>query len=210
MTVTGFDLEFWRSVKGFMAEDEARTLFTIALQAASYGPVLEIGSYCGKSSVVIGSACRERGSVLFCVDHHRGSVEQQPGEEYFDPALYDERRQRIDTFPCFQDTIDRAGLSDTVVPVVASSETAGRCWGIRLAMVFIDGGHAYEDTYADYATWSGHIMTGGFLVFHDIFTDPAKGGQAPRRVYEKALADERFDFHRMVNTLAVLKRKDCI
>ena len=189
-----------------MEEAEARKLFDVALEAAGMGPVLEIGSYCGKSSYLIGMAAKQRDSILFCVDHHQGSEEQQPGEEYFDESLYDETTGGIETFRFFRDTIARSSLADTVVPIVAPSETVGRCWQTPLSMVFVDGGHSFKDAFTDYETWSGHIMHNGFLVFHDIFLDPAKGGPAPGEVYELVLKDDRFTFISMTHTLAVFQR----
>jgi hypothetical protein len=168
-----------RRTKGFLADEEAEHLYRVAVAAARLGPCLEIGSYCGKSTVCLGTACREAGQVLFAVDHHQGSEEQQPGQEYFDPELFDPVAGRIDTFRCFRTTMARAGLEETVVPVVCRSALAARAWAAPLALVFIDGGHAYETVLTDYRSWSPHVMPGGLLIFHDIFPDPAQGGQAP-------------------------------
>ena len=189
-----------------MDEAEADYLYWVADKAAAMGPLLEIGSYCGKSAYVIGSACREKEAVLFSIDHHRGSEEQQPGEEYFDPALFDETLSRVNTFPYLQQTLADTGLENIVLPIVGNSEKAGKYWQTPLSMVFIDGGHTFEAALTDYTTWSNHIVPGGFLVFHDIFFDPNKGGQAPRKVYEKALESDRFEPVDMINTLGVLKR----
>ena len=190
-----------------MADDEALRLHDTALEAAGMGPCLEIGSYCGKSAYILGSACRERDGVLFSVDHHRGSEEQQPGEEYFDPELFDEKAGKIDTFRLFRATLERTGLENTVVPLVSASRTAGRFWTTPLAMVFIDGGHSFEAAHGDYLTWGPHILPGGFLVIHDIFFNPEEGGQPPRQVYEIALASGDFDALPMTSTLGVLQRK---
>ena len=198
---------FVDSIKGFLDAEEGRGLYAYALQAARYGPCLEIGSYCGKSTVYLGTACRQRDTVLFAVDHHGGSEEQQPGQAYFDPDLLDARTGRIDTFAAFRTTLDRAGLKDTVVPIVSSSATAARCWATPLSLVFIDGGHAFETVLADYRAWAGHVMAGGFLLFHDIFTDPSDGGLAPYRVYRRALASGLFEARAMIKTLGVLQRK---
>ena len=155
------DLDLIRTVKGFLSDDEGRHLYQAALEAAPSGPCLEIGSYCGKSTVCIGTACRESGQVLFAIDHHRGSEEQQPGEEYFDPALFDPLSGRIDTFRLFCDTLSRAGLQDTVAPIVCRSELAARAWATPLSFVFIDGGHAFDTVSADYRNWSPHLIPGG-------------------------------------------------
>ena len=200
------DFPFASTIKGFMPDHEATRLYELSLAAAENGPVLEIGSYCGKSAYFIGTACREKGSVLFSVDHHRGSEEQQPQEEFFDPDLLDAEKKRIDTFPFFRQTLERAGLEGTVVPVVADSKTAGRMWATPLSMVFIDGGHSLEAAIADYETWHEHIGKGGLLVIHDIFFNPREGGQAPRQVYETALASNLYEPLDMTGTLGALRR----
>lgn len=201
------DLDLIRATKGFLADGEGLHLYRVALEAAPAGPCLEIGSYCGKSTVWIGTACRESGRVLFAVDHHRGSEEQQPGEEYFDPTLFEPAVGGIDTFRHFRDTVARAGLEDTVVPIVCPSELAARAWATPLSFVFIDGGHAFDSVSADYRSWSPHLMAGGLLAFHDVFPDPAQGGQAPYQVYRQAMDSGLFRVHSSIQSLAVLKRK---
>lgn len=195
-------------VKGFLDEAEGLRLYDIALTASKMGPCLEIGSYCGKSAVYIGAACRTNGGTLFSIDHHTGSEEQQPGELYFDPELYDHDAGRIDTFRTFRKTLALAGLEDTVVPIVCRSLTAARSWTIPLSFVFIDGGHALETVYADYWAWSGHIMPGGYLLMHDIFEHPEEGGQAPYQVYRTALASGLFRPLAMTRSLGVLQRRN--
>jgi predicted O-methyltransferase YrrM len=201
------DLDLLRHTKGFLAEEEADHLYRVALAAAPLGPCLEIGSYCGKSTLCIGTACRERGQVLFAIDHHRGSEEQQPGQEYFDPALFDSVAGRVDTFRYFRGTLNRAGLEDTVVPIVCASELAARAWSAPLSLVFIDGGHSLDAVSADFHNWSPHLAPGGWLLFHDVFPDPSQGGQAPYHVYRQALASGLFAEHSLVRSLGVLQRK---
>ncbi len=194
------------SIKGFLDPEEGRCLYETALTAGKMGPCLEIGSYCGKSTIYLGTACKETNSILFSVDHHRGSEEQQPGEEYFDPDLFDPRSGRIDTFQEFRKNIAAANIEDAVVPVVCHSEIAARSWRTPLSLLFIDGGHALETVLGDFKAWSPRIMTGGYLMIHDIFTDPAEGGQAPFEVYNSALNSGLFEAIAMVKTLGVLKK----
>ncbi|MBI9074193.1 MAG: class I SAM-dependent methyltransferase [Desulfatibacillum sp.] len=192
-------------VKGFLAEDEAQRLYDIALKAGVKGPCLEIGSYCGKSTLFLGTACKKAGAVLFSIDHHRGNEEQQPGEEYHDSDLVD-GVGRMDTFPFFRKTLDMAGLEDTVIAMVTTSRIASRQWATPLSLVFIDGGHSFEAAYTDYVSWAGHVMPGGYLAIHDIFDDPAKGGQAPYEIYNMAKASRLFEECPMTGTLGVLRR----
>ena len=200
------DRELLASTKGFLDEEEGRCLYEIALEAGPRGACLEIGSYCGKSTLYLATACQKSNSILFSIDHHQGSEEQQPGEEYFDPDLYDPQTDGVDTFKAFKATIERGGLEDTVVPIVSRSEVAARLWATPLSLVFIDGGHSMAAACTDYDAWSGHILAGGFLLIHDIFTDPSRGGQAPHHIYNLALQSGLFRKHSMVKTLGVLQR----
>ena len=197
-------------VKGYLAEDEGKALFDFALEAASLGPCLEIGSFCGKSAVYLGTACKAKGVTLFTIDHHTGSEEQQPGQLYFDPEIYDDKKGEINSFPLLRATLRKAGLEDTVVPMVTWSKVAAMNWTTPLSLVFIDGGHSYEAALTDYLCWNEHIIPGGYLIFHDIYSDPAKGGQAPYEVFKKAIASSQFDELPMINSLGILKRRHII
>lgn len=179
------------SVKGFMPPDEGLALFDAALEAGGAvpgAPFVEIGSYCGKSSVYIGEAARQRETVLFAVDHHRGSEENQSGWEHHDTALLDETG-RLDTLPFFRRTIREAGLEGSVVAVVSDSPTFAAYFSTPCAFVFIDGGHGAEPAHADYEAWSRRVALGGTLTIHDVFPDPADGGRPPFEIYQRALGD---------------------
>lgn len=193
-------------VKGFMDPEEGEALHRFALKASARAPVLEVGSYCGKSTVYLGAACKANHAVLFAVDHHRGSEEHQPGEEYHDRELYDAEDGVMDSFRYFRGTLRHAGLEDTVVPIVAPSALAARSWATPLSLVFIDGGHSRGAALADYRAWSGHVIAGGYLLIHDIFPDPADGGQAPYEIYRLGLGSGLFEALPMVKTLGVLRR----
>ena len=194
------------SIKGFLAHDEGEALYQHAIEASVVGPCLEIGSYCGKSTVYLGAACKKTGNTLFAVDHHRGSEEHQLGEEYHDPDLFDKNSQLMNSFEVFRQTMRKAELEDTVVPVVAPSEVAARHWQTALGLVFIDGGHAEETAQTDYRSWVSHIAHGGILAIHDIFPNPADGGQAPFNIYSQAIASGLFEVLPQVNTLGLLRR----
>ena len=182
-------LEVARAAKGFMPDDEGLALHAAGRDGGSVGPLLEVGSYCGKSAVYLGAAARAGGTVLFSVDHHRGSEENQAGWEHHDPEVVDPDTGRMDTLPFFRRTIERAGLEDTVVAVVGDSSVIAANWRTPVGLVFVDGGHALDVVLADYEAWSPHVAAGGVLVFHDVFEDPADGGQAPYEVWRRAVAD---------------------
>ncbi len=194
------------NIKGFLAQDEAEALYHHALDASRRGAVLEIGSYCGKSTIYLGLACRQNCATVFALDHHRGSEEHQLGEYFHDPDLYDDGEELVDTFKEFRRNIRSAGLNETVVPVVAGSEAAARQWQTPLAMVFIDGGHSLQAALTDYRCWTAHLMRGGILAIHDLFEDAHEGGQAPFAVYRMAKASGLFEDLGQINSLGLLRR----
>jgi len=200
-------LQFAGTVKGYMNEAEGLKLFDLALEAAAIGPCLEIGSFCGKSTVYIGAACKNKETTLFTIDHHRGSEEQQPGQLYFDPEIYDERTGRVDSLPLLRRTLEKAGLEDTVVPMITFSRVAVKNWATPLSMVFIDGGHSYETALTDYRCWAPHLLKDGYLVFHDIYPDPSQGGQAPYEVYRLASRSGAFLELPMLGSLGILRKR---
>ncbi len=192
--------------KGFMPPEEGLALFELACEYGSRGPICEIGTYCGKSAIYLGAGARQSGSIVFTVDHHRGSEEIQPGWAHHDPTLMDPRFGRMDSLPFFRGAIASAGLEDEVIAIVGASATVSRHWNTPLGLLFIDGGHSEEPVTKDYEGWAPHVVEGGALVFHDIYPDPAKGGQAPFHVYERALASGAFKEGRAVGSLRVLER----
>jgi MMP 1-O-methyltransferase len=192
--------------KGFLPDDEADALYDAAWAMAPGGAMLEVGTYCGKSATFLGAAAKARGGVVFTVDHHRGSEENQPGWEWHDPELVDPAVGVMDTLPFFRRTMHAAGLEDVVVAVVGRSSIVAAAWSTPLALLFIDGGHAVEHCIADYAGWSPHVMTDGVLAIHDVFPDPADGGQAPyEHIYLPALRDGFVEV-RHVGSLRVLRK----
>jgi MMP 1-O-methyltransferase len=195
-----------RAARGFMPDDEGLALHRLARERLPHGPVLEVGTYCGKSVVCLGAAAREVGGVVFTVDHHHGSEENQAGWEHHDASLVDARTGRLDTLPHFRRTIEEAGLEDVVVAVVGESATVARHWRTPLALLFVDGGHGEEPAQADYTGWAPWVMAGGLLAVHDVFPDPADGGRPPYDVYLRALASGAFEEREVVGSLRVLTR----
>lgn len=200
-----------RSVKGFMPDDEGLALFECARLAArtGLGPVLEVGTYCGKSAVYLGWAAAEVGATVFSVDHHRGSEENQEGWEHHDPSLVDPATGRMDTLPVARRTVEQAGLEGTVVLVVGESTTVARCWGTPLCLLFIDGGHGADVEWADFRSWTPHVAAGGYLAIHDVFPDPADGGRPPYEIYCAALGSGGWEDQPTLacGSLKVLRRR---
>ncbi len=195
------------AAKGFMPDDEAEGLRTAAADVVGRGPLLEVGAYCGKSTVHLGIVARAHNSVLFSIDHHRGSEENQAGWEWHDVEVVDQRINKMDTLPFFRATIHDAGLEGTVIAVVGPSATIADRWNTRLALCFIDGGHGREVAHRDYDGWARHVMVDGYLVIHDVFPNPADGGRPPYEIYLRALADGFTPVpERTVGSLRVLRR----
>jgi MMP 1-O-methyltransferase len=190
---------------GFMPTEEGLALYEAARQGLPHGPVLEIGTYCGKSTIFLAAAAREVGGRVITVDHHRGSEEHQAGWEYHDPGLADEHGT-IDTLGRFRRTLATSGLEPYVIAVVGRSTDVARVWQSSLGMVFIDGGHTDEAAQSDFAGWAHRVARGGLLVIHDVFPDPADGGQAPYRIYRRALDGGAYVEHRVQGSLRVLRR----
>ncbi len=195
------------SVKGFLDKAEGDALYQLALNASASAPCLEIGSYCGKSTVYLGAACQQKRSVLFAIDHHRGSEEHQLGEEYHDPELFDAEANKMDSFREFRKTLSRAKLEETVIPIVAPSRLVAQSWTTPLSLIFIDGGHSRQAAMDDYDCWSSHIIPGGYLVIHDVFPNPADGGRPPYEIWCKAIASGLFEEQALIKTLGILCRK---
>jgi MMP 1-O-methyltransferase len=191
---------------GFMPAAEGRVLFDAAAAYAARGPVLEIGSYCGKSTIYLAAAARAAGQVVVTVDHHRGSEEHQPGWEYHDPGLVDPATGRLDTLPSLRATLAAAGLEEHVVVVVGRSADVARLWGTPLGLVFIDGGHTEAAAVTDYQGWVPWVAPGGALAIHDVFPDPADGGRPPYLIYRRALASGAFTEVRAEGSLRLLER----
>lgn len=194
-TAASIDPILWKSflaTPGFMPEEEARALYAAALAGTAVGDLVEIGTYRGKSAILLGAAARAGGRMLLTVDHHRGSEEHQPGWAYHDPELVDPAVGQTDTLPSARRAIALAGLEDAVLLVVGRSADVASRWPGRAGFVFIDGGHTDTAAQADYAGWAPKVAPGGLLAIHDVFPDPAEGGQAPYRIYLRALESGEF------------------
>lgn len=186
-----------------MPPDEGLALHRHASECRVDGPFLEVGSYCGKSAIYLGSAARDAGRLLFALDHHRGSEENQAGWEWHQPDLVDGEIGLMDTLPTFRRTIHAAGLEPHVVALVGDSPSIAAAWTTPLALLFIDGGHGVEPAHLDYEGWTPKLMSGATLLIHDVFPDPADGGRPPYEIYLRAL-DDGFTESDVVGSLRVL------
>jgi predicted O-methyltransferase YrrM len=205
----GFSPELARAAeaaRGFMPAPEGLALYDTAAAYAGQGPVAEIGTYCGKSTIYLAAAVREAGQLVITVDHHHGSEENQPGWEYHDTELVDPATGRLDTLPHFRSTLAATGLEEHVIAIVGRSADVAVLWRTPLGMLFIDGGHTDAAATADYEGWAPWVTPGGALAIHDVFPDPADGGQAPYRIYLRAMKSGAFTEVRVEGSLRVLER----
>ena len=194
------------SVKGFLDHNEGICLYNHALSSSKKGPILEIGSYCGKSTIYLATAAKEYNCSVYSVDHHTGSEENQVGWEYHDIELFDEETGKINSFPEFMRNLRKANLLDTVIPIVSDSSLVSRDWKIPLSMVFIDGGHTMEAAFNDFNNWKDKIIKGGILAIHDVFPNPDDGGRPPFEIYRKALSEKSFKEVEAVKSLRILEK----
>jgi len=193
-------------VRGFMPADEGRALYDAAMRYLNGGVGVEVGTYCGKSTLLLGAAAQLTASVLYTVDHHHGSEEHQPGWEYHDTSLVDEVTGLFDTLPTFRRTLDTAGLDDHVVAIVGKSPIVARGWRLPLQFLFIDGGHSEKAASEDFEGWAKWVSPGGGLVIHDVFPDPRDGGRPPYYIYCRAIDSGRFREVSATGSLRVLER----
>lgn len=207
LTIPGDQLDP-QTIAGFLAQDEGEALQARSMEAAANapGPFVEIGSWCGRSTVYLGRAARACERVLFAVDHHRGSEEHQPGEGYHDPEYFDAELGRVDTAPSLRRTLALADLEDHVAAVIGKSAAVGAAMPGPFSFVFIDGGHAMDTALADYRAWAGSVARGGTLAIHDVFPNPEDGGRPPYEIWKLACESGLFEPITRVNTLEFLRR----
>ena len=190
------------NLKGFMPKHEGIALTKWSKKFSSIGPIMEIGSYCGKSAIYLSKGAILNDQLVYTIDHHFGSEEHQIKEEYFDSEIFDYKNQRVNTLPLLIKNINKIQVKN-IVPIVSNSVDIASKWDAKLGMVFIDGGHSFKAANNDYVSWSTKIKKNGALVIHDIFENPDEGGQAPFEIFQKALKNN-FEVYERVDTLACL------
>tara|TARA_B100000941_G_C28457324_1_gene528720 strand:+ start:160 stop:765 length:606 start_codon:yes stop_codon:yes gene_type:complete len=198
-------IEKFNSIKGFLDLNEGIALYKQVKRVSKNNFCVEIGSYCGKSACFIGQACKENGSLLITIDHHEGSEEQQLGELYFDPEVYDEKLGRVNTLPLLKKNIAKFNLDNVVKPLVMDSISASKIVDNNADLIFIDGSHTFESAESDYELWKNKIRKGGILAIHDIYDSEEEGGQAPNKVFKQSLR-ENFALIKRVKSLVLLQK----
>ena len=189
-------------IKGFMPPHEGEVLIKWASKFSIKGVIMEIGTYCGKSSIYLSVGAKKNNQIVFTLDHHLGSEEHQINEEYFDKEIYDYSEKRVNTLPLLIQNINHFKI-ENIVPIISESTKASINWDTNLGILFIDGGHSFESANNDYLCWEPKIIKGGALIIHDIFENPSDGGQAPYEIYQKALKNN-YKVYERVDTLVCL------
>ena len=196
-----------RSARGFLPNNEGEALYQTAINVLIPGPFLEVGSYCGKSAIYLGFAAHKIGKILYALDHHRGSEENQVGWEHHEPDLVDPSTGKMDTLPIFRQTIHDAELENTVVALVGQSQTLASHCQTPLALLFIDGGHGEDPAKADYAGWVPKVQHGGILAIHDVFPNRNDGGRPPYEcIYLPAMESGEWKEINVEGSLRILQR----
>lgn len=193
-------------VKGFLSDKEAKKLQELFLNVHHLGSVLEIGTYCGKSTLNFALIANKIDGLIYTVDHHTGSEEHQLGEEYHDEDLYDSRLEKFNTLPEFLQNLRLSNLGKYIIPILGKSSEASKTFSETISLLFIDGGHSHEAALSDYNSWKEKICSGGLLVIHDVFPNPQDGGRPPFEIYSEAQNSKQFEDLGIYKTLGILKK----
>lgn len=151
-------LEQIRTVEGWLTNNEALLLFQIAKHLQSEGQIVEIGSWKGKSTIVLALGHMQSGKrgYVWSVDPHQGSITLG-------------KKHQGNTFKEFETNILDAHVQNYVKAIVSTSANAANRWKKPIRLLFIDGLHDYQHVAADIAYWSSWVVTDGVIVFHDAF-----------------------------------------
>jgi predicted O-methyltransferase YrrM len=148
-------------VEGWLTEAQARRLWTAAQRVAPGGRVVEIGSFRGRSTIVLASAAEASVDVV-AIDPHGGG-DRGPNEYAPDERLGDSDHAT------FHANLARAGVENRVRHVRRpSAQALGEVDG-AVDMLFIDGAHRYAFAKPDIALWGARVTVGGSMLIHDSF-----------------------------------------
>lgn len=155
-------LERMRSIEGWLEDAEADLLLAAASRAIATvqnGAVVEIGSYCGRSTVVLGAALsaseNPNGVKIYAIDPHDGIV----------GALGQGVQRMPPTREKFLRNIANAGITHLVEPITRRSFEVE--WDKPICFLFIDGLHDYFNVARDFYHFERWIAPKGFVAFHD-------------------------------------------
>jgi Methyltransferase domain len=149
-------------VEGWLRPEEAELLIRVtrcAVTGHEIPNVVEIGSFCGKSTIVLASAARSANTSarVYAIDPHLGEV----GAE----GSADGIRVGPPTFERFQTNVAATGLAQVVEPIRQRSFDVR--WRAPIAFLFIDGLHDYASVARDFFHFESHLSDGAYVAFHD-------------------------------------------
>lgn len=149
------------TVDGWMTEGQGRALFDAAANCPPGGTIVEIGSYQGRSTIVLASAAPADARVV-AIDPHAGNDRgPQEIDGFADDAESDHTR--------FNANLERAGVRDRVTHLrVFSDEALGQIDAVDV--LYIDGAHRYTPALADIRQWGAKVVDGGTMLIHDSFS----------------------------------------
>ena len=148
-----------RDVEGWLTEAQARRLFAAAGRVGPDGLVVEIGSFRGRSAIVLAGA----GAEVVCIDPHAGS-DRGPQEIAADAGRGDADHE------AFHANIARAGAADRVRHVRAFSGAALDRVPGAVDVLFVDGAHRFGPARADLVRWGDRVVPGGRMLVHDAWS----------------------------------------
>ncbi len=202
-------LELALATPGYFERQELVELARVATAALrNAGPLVELGSYCGRSTVVLAAIVARASRQLISIDHHLGSEEMLPPFPYFDPALVDPYSGRFDSLGTLVETLDLAGLRSSVTLLVANNRQADAMLRAPAAFVLIDGGHDQISPWWDLKIALRLLPKGGLLALHDVFENPSDGGRPPFWVMEAALHLGFAPFARLRSLATLVRNSD--
>lgn len=184
-------------VDGWMSMDELLALYTIARSLPDHGVIVEIGTWVGRTAIVLASAIRKQ---TFCVDS-------------FDCSGNDQAYNRGPKFaPLEQWKVNMAQAGVTPIPLVGTSEKAVQTWTSPIDMLLIDGDHSYEAVSHDFHEWTPFLKEGGVLVLDDVILDddPPKRWEGPGKIVRECILPnpERWAPGLRVGKLFITRKKE--
>jgi predicted O-methyltransferase YrrM len=180
-----------KNVPGFLLENEARFLGRMAACAPRAGVIVEIGSFKGKSAVMLGKLAEhyDIGPIVAIDPHNFNNAELLEHRSSPGATSYDE----------FLNNIEAAGVSPYVEVHRQLSTEVAKSWDRAIRLLWIDGDHSYRGAKADFDAFMPHLIPNGFVALHDALHEFS----GPIRVFvEDILRSARFGASGFVNSIA--------
>ena len=180
------------TVDGWLSYHEALYLYSLAAAGSGKGKILEIGSWKGKSTIILARGSkRSNREQVYAVDPHKGGPDQE-SHGY----------KSVDSEMEFRGNVEREGVADYVIPLVMKSEEAAAGWSGPIRLLWIDGDHSYEAVKKDFLLWEPFVVPGGVIAFHDTYS-----WEGPRRVVEEMVFTSRdFVIIGLVDSITAVKK----